>query len=203
MHAINTSISGTWHWVVNFSRGGQRHSRRFSIRTSTLFALVTLLSACAMPDPPRNYTAQANDARLVLKSINMPMNVDYSVSSSTARCDGFEKVGTVRDSGRGTLLPGIAKMTNVFNKTPTQLDAKVPVDKPVQVKGYGNWFDGASKGACGPLVAKFSVDPSASYLVEFVWSGTVACTLRVSDVSDPAAVKPVPAQMDSCPKPGL
>lgn len=167
----------------------------------TCLAVVLFLAGCAMPDPLRSYEPKATDAELVLVSVGMPTNVRYSISTSDARCDGFETVGEVRDSGRGAVMPWIANLTDKLNRTPTELRAMVPTGGPVQVKGYGHWFDGASKGWCGPLVAKFSTQPLGKYRVEFAWSGTQACSLRVFDVGDAAVVKPVPVPITSCSKP--
>jgi hypothetical protein len=163
--------------------------------------LLAALGGCATPEPPKNFGANPGDPRLILKSTNMPMNVDYSISAGEKPCDDFEKVGTVRDSGRGVLLPWIANMSETFNKTPTKLETTIPGGKDIQVKAYGNWFDSTSKGFCGPIVTKFPANASRTYLVEFVWAGTSACSVRVSDITDPTSAKSVAATAHDCPRP--
>jgi hypothetical protein len=141
-----------------------------------------------------------NDPTLILKSTGMPMNVEYSVNASEVSCENFEKVGTVRDSGRSVLLPWIARLSEKMNKIPTQLEKTVPAKTKIQVMGYGKWYDGTSRGSCGPLVTEFTPDASSSYLVEFVWAGTARCSSRVFDITDPLEKKAVPVQYDHCPR---
>lgn len=67
---------------------------------SLLATVITLamISGCAVADPDRHYTAQPDDAKVIFRSVNMPMNVDFSVSSNAAACKGFERVGLDRKS---------------------------------------------------------------------------------------------------------
>lgn len=162
-------------------------------------AIVFVLSGCAVPTP-RTYTAKENDPKLIMKSTGMPMNVEYAINSSEVNCENFEYVGMVRDSGRGVLLPWIANLTERLNKVPTQLDSMVPADKKVQIRSYWKWYDGTSKGSCGPLVTTFTPHASGTYLVEFVWEGTASCTSRVFDITNPSEKKTVPAQFQYCPR---
>jgi hypothetical protein len=155
-----------------------------------------ILSGCAVPDPQRVYASKGDDAKLTFRSANMPMRVEFGLSSSSKSCEAFEQVGHVRDDGKHVLLPWIVNLTSKFDKTPTSLEALVPANRTVQVKGYGSW-DG---GRCGPLVAKFSADAAAAYLVEFVWSGTSACSMLVWDVTIPADTKSVAYERLFCPR---
>jgi hypothetical protein len=162
---------------------------------TTAIALATI-SGCAVSDPDRHYKPQADDAKVIFRSVNMPMSVDFSVSSNTAVCKGFERVGLVRDEGRGVLLPWIVNLTGKFNKVPGQLQAPVPGDSLIQVKGFGSW----EGGSCGPVAASFSTQKGDAYLVEFVWVGTSSCSLRVSDVTVPGDAKPVVVSYRLCPR---
>jgi hypothetical protein len=163
-----------------------------------LAAAITLaaITGCAVPDPDRLYTAQDNDAKVVLRSIGMPMNVDFSISSKSDACQGFERVGLVRDEGRGVLLPWIANLSSRLNRVPGELRAQVPGDSLIQVKGLGVW----DAGRCGPVAASFPTQKSDTYLVEFVWTGTASCSLRASDITVPTQTKPVAARYRLCPR---
>ena len=64
---------------------------------SLAFSLTSsLLVGCAAPGPQRTYVGKSNDATLIVRSTNMPMNVSFSVSSSTRSCDGFESAVRAR-----------------------------------------------------------------------------------------------------------
>jgi len=163
---------------------------------ATLIGSALIVSGCAAPDPQRVYASKSDDAKMTFRSVNMPMRVEFGLSSSGKSCEAFEQVGHVRDDGKHVLLPWIVKLTSKFDKTPTSLEALVPANRTVQVKGYGSW-DG---GRCGPLVAKFSADAASAYLVEFVWSGTSACSMLVWDVTVPADTKSVMYERLFCPR---
>ncbi|MBS0309120.1 MAG: hypothetical protein JSS58_09130 [Proteobacteria bacterium] len=161
---------------------------------------IAMLTGCA-PSKPYVYEAKENDPKLVLKSTGMPMNVHYAVTSNEENpCENFEDVGVVRDSGRGTLLPWIARLTEKLNKVPLQLKSRVSSSKPIYVSGYGKWSDGASKGSCGPIVTKFIPNESSTYLVEFVWEGMERCTSRVFDITKAGEKKAIPVEYKFCPR---
>ena len=162
---------------------------------------VAMLSACAFPDPPRDYVGVSEDAKITFKSSGMPMAVGFSIGTSDKLCEGYESVGYVRDAGEGVLLPGIVRLAAKFNRTPTKREARVPTDKEAQIKAYASWNDGVTSGRCGPLITKFPVQKSGDYVVEFVYHGTSACALRVLDRSNPAQVKPVEGLGHACPTP--
>jgi hypothetical protein len=126
----------------------------------------------------------------------MPMHAVFGLSSIPKSCEAFEQVGHVRHSGEHVLLPWIVQLTSKFDKTPTYLEAMVPANRAVQVKGFGSW-DG---GRCGPLVAKFTADAASAYVVEFVWSGTSACSMLLWDVTVPANTKSVAYERLFCPR---
>jgi hypothetical protein len=165
---------------------------------SVFTAAITLaaISGCAVPDPDRNYTVQDNDAKVVLRSIGMPMNVDFSISSKFDACQGFERVGLVRDEGRGVLLPWVANLSSRLNRVPGELRAQVPGDSLIQVKGMGVW----DAGRCGPVAASFPTQKGDTYLVEFVWTDTASCSLRVSDITVPTQPQPLAAKYRLCPR---
>jgi hypothetical protein len=151
----------------------------------------------------------SNDAKLLFKSGGMPMPVMYSISSSPQACQGFERVGRVFDSGRGTLLPWIANLTEKANKginrTEVSRTRNVPANVPIQVKGYSRWSSSSANAlqtttwdqACGPLVTTFTPEPSKTYLVEFVFSGASSCRQQVSDITNPQQPVPVTDQAAS------
>ncbi|WP_197387262.1 hypothetical protein [Ralstonia pseudosolanacearum] len=131
------------------------------------------------------------------------MAVMYSVSISPQACQGFDRVGSVFDSGRGTLLPWIANLTEKANKginrTETSRERQVQAGTPIQVKGYSRWSNSSANAlqtttwsqSCGPLVTTFTPEASKTYLVEFEFSGTNRCQQQVSDITDPEQPTPV------------
>jgi hypothetical protein len=168
-------------------------------KTIAIVLAATIMAGCAT-QPARTYVAKKDDPKLILKSTGMPMNVEYSISSSDVACENFENVGTVHDSGRDVLLPWIANLTEKLNRVPLQLESAVSANKQVQVKGYGKWYDSTSSGTCGPIVTLFTPSESRTYLVEFVWEGTVRCSSRVSDITNPSDKKAVPVEFKHCPR---
>jgi hypothetical protein len=164
-----------------------------TIRTTAALVACVVIAACASVDPPRRYVPKTNDAKLNFRSVNLPSEVTFSVSADPRACEGFEHVGTV--SGQ-VLVP--ANPSHWTNRIPPHLEARVPAGKEVQVKGLGGWFDAESLGLCGPLAGKFVPAESASYLIEFIWSGTSACSMRISNVTVSNKPEPVPAQRLAC-----
>jgi hypothetical protein len=166
-------------------------------------AALDLLNACAAPEPRRVHSLKPADATLILRSIDMPVYVDFSLRSgpSAQPCDGFEKVGTVRDGGGGKLLPWIAELGQWWNRAPGELQTSVPAGQRLDIKGYGAWYGPTTRGSCGPLVAAFVPASSHTYRVEFVWAGLSACSIRVSDTTHPSGVSDMPVHTYGCPSP--
>ncbi|MYM36672.1 hypothetical protein GTP44_16960 [Duganella sp. FT50W] len=143
---------------------------------------------------------EAKQARILMRSTGMPMNVNYSVSTSEQSCKEFKDVGVVRDKGEKVLLSWIVKLGEKLSSVPDQLDTVVPAGQSVQVAGWGNWQDSRSKGNCGPEIMSFQPKDQHTYLVEFVWRGTSSCASRVQDVTDAAAKVAVQAERKVCPR---
>ena len=171
------------------------------IRAATVTTAL-LLSGCA--DPPRNYAARADDAKVVFRTVNtqpvfgLRMTADYSISSETTPCDGFESVGVVRDGSKtevpykDKLLPWIVKAGEKLIKFDDQINwiamerqAAVPGGAFVQVKGLGHWVNNGSRGACGPLMATFHAEKAKTYVVEIVWNHIASCSMRIADITLP------------------
>lgn len=140
-------------------------------------------------------------ALLTFVSSGAPMHVNYEMSASEENCEGFKRVGKVFHSGRGVLLPWIAKVTEGANKAVmrahTKIKKSVPGNQLVQIRSQSSW----GGGSCGPLTVKFIPEPSKSYLVDFAFAGNSACSQRVIDVTDPSQEKEVAVQpIEPCTK---
>lgn len=167
-----------------------------------------LMAGCASVPPPvvvddieHQRIVPGGSAKLILKSTGMPMDVEYSVNSSSEFCKNFEKAGTVRDVGEDVVLPWIAKLSKKLNRTPAEVERLVPAAREVQISGFGKWFNEAGRSnTCGPVVTKFTPKEGSIYLVEFVWQGLVFCSGRVVDVTDPLDKKAVPVEYSVCPR---
>lgn len=180
-----------------------------SIKIATLTIAVTLaLAGCAHRHPAsdgsiakenkvrrtRTTTATAansDDAKLVFKSSGMPMQVMYWTSTAEQSCEAFQPVGRVFDSGRGVLLPGIARMTERLNKavlkTETSRVRYLTPGQTIQIKGTSGSKDGeVTPGySCGPIVTALTPEKGHSYVVDFDFQGTQSCSQHVTDVTDP------------------
>lgn len=158
----------------------------------------------AKPDRTKVSAATKIDltnALLTFVSSGAPMHVSYEMSASEESCEGFKRVGKVFHSGREVLLPWIAKVTEGANKglmrAHTKINKSVPGNQPVQIRAMSSW----GGGSCGPLTVKFIPEPSKAYLVDFAFSGNVACSQRVVDVTDASAEKQIAVQMiEGCTK---
>ena len=158
----------------------------------SFLAVQLVLAGCASKylEPA---VSDPGDAVVIIRSSGMPMIVKYSVSFDEEMCKGFETVGSVfANTAKGKILPWIARLDEksrrLFGAT-TELKIRVRPDRPTQVKGYSNWTDyvagGSRNGSCGPLVTQFTPVSSHTYLVEFLWNGTISCAQTVSDVTNP------------------
>ena len=178
-----------------------------SIRIVVLsfFAVQLALSGCAskylepaVPDP--------GDAVMLIRSSGMPMIVQYSISVDEEMCKGFETVGSVfANTAKGKVLPWIARLDEKSRRllgATTELKIRVRPDRPIQVKGYSNWTGGSSSGSCGPLVTQFTPVSSHTYLVEFLWNGTISCAQAVFDVTNPDEKIAIPVEASSACKQG-
>ncbi|MGN6316459.1 hypothetical protein [Trinickia sp.] len=114
----------------------------------------------------------------------------YWMSAAPRACEGFEPVGRVFDSGRGILLPGIARLTERVNKVAAHAEiSRTRYVKPgmtIQVKGLsGSEEPQVGDYSCGPIVTALTPEKGHSYLVDFDYQGTRSCSQRITDVTDP------------------
>ncbi len=183
-------------YLINFSVLSMKNLSSRHILIGCALCSVFALAGCAM-EPRRNYIAQTGDAELQLRSVGMPMNVVYSISTSEVACEGFENTGAVRDSGEKVLLPWIVKMSSALNRVPTTLDTWAPANTTIQVKGYSSWQGNMGRSSCGPVTKKFTTRAGGKYKVEFLWEGVRRCSMQVSDLStDPPA--PIDSETLDC-----
>ncbi|WP_146166224.1 hypothetical protein [Trinickia symbiotica] len=197
----------------------------YSKKITTLSIAITLasilgLAGCAHRHPPTDSTVSqkrkahrskavatspdhaADDAKLVFKSSGMPMQVMYWTSTAEQACQGFQPVGRVFDSGRGTLLPSIARWTEGANKAFYKAEtSRLRYIKPgvtIQVKGLsGSESHDPRYFSCGPIVTTFTPEKGRSYEVDFAFQGTKSCSQRVADVTDPDHPAPI-GQVVTC-----
>lgn len=201
-------------------------TRSVLLRPAALLACTLALGACAY----RNINPEAaaaderadgssdalrsvtqGTAKLVFRASGAGHATSYAVSTSGEACQGFQSVGNVAYSGRGVVLPWIARMNErtrsaVFKTQPFVEHDAVP-GRSIQVRAVGNWQETGGvfnrAGTCGPLVAKFTPVAGRAYLVEFVWRSDNSCSQVVTDSTDPSA--PTPVQLEgtqSCDSPG-
>jgi tetratricopeptide (TPR) repeat protein len=131
--------------------------------------------------------APKDGAKVVFTTSGMPMPVGFSTSTSDQACTGFQRVGTVFDSGRGVLLPSIARLTEKLNKAVMKSETSRTVDvQPgvqIQVKGlYGDDMDRHSD-SCGPFVTSFVPEKGHTYHVNFAFNGTQSCSQSMTDIT--------------------
>ncbi len=141
-------------------------------------------------------------AKLVLRSTGAGISVQYATSTANTPCEGMEKHGTVRDVGRGVVLPSIAKLS-FGGKEFIEQELAAPVN--VQVQGRGSFWQSnpffSTWGQCDPLTARFAAQPNRAYLVNFQYTDR-QCKLDVFDATNPDAPVPVPFEnLAQCPKP--
>jgi hypothetical protein len=144
----------------------------------------------------------AGKAKLVLRTTGPGVSAQYATSTADTPYEGMEKQGTVRDVGRGVLLPSIAKLS-FGSKEFVEKELEAPAN--VQVQGLGNFSHSNpfmfGWSQCGPVTARFQALPKHAYLVNFQ-STDRQCRLEVFDATDPDAPVPVPFEnLAHCTKP--
>lgn len=149
-------------------------------------------------------------AKLVLRARGAGYPAHFSVSASPQACQDFVPSGYVAYSGRGIVLPWIARMNErtrsaVTGQQPYLVHEAKP-GVPLQVRGYGYIQDGHGRlarfGHCGPAVVRFTPEQGHAYTVEFIWRSNAACGLAVLDATAPDSPVPVPAELiEDCPAP--
>lgn len=203
---------------------GERMKRHGSSLTACLLLSAGLLSSCSLGkhyseiDPEgakedvRQHTGYyalksvtPGTTKLVLRSAGAGHGVQYSTSTAAKACEGMEKQGNVRDTGRGVVYPWVASMSLGMSRNKAFIEQELPPTESLQVQGLGsitssNGFGTHFAGRCGPLTLRFQPKADRAYLVEFVFEGG-ACRMGVSDATNPDAPLPVPAeQLPACGK---
>jgi len=135
-------------------------------------------------------------AKLVMRAQGAPFTAAFEVSRAVAPCEGFEKVGTATDLGRGVVYPWVANMTTAltFGRKPRGY-LEIEVDPAQRIQLRANSFQhGREFSSCGPFAAAFVPAVNRAYLVEFTWHDST-CSMRVSDATDPQ--RPVPVATEN------
>ncbi|WP_055136872.1 hypothetical protein, partial [Pseudomonas corrugata] len=123
--------------------------------------------------------ADAEHAKVIMKSTGFPHPVQFSVRRSSDTDQRAEVLGTVVDSGRGKVFGWIAKMNEVTNSAAVkrfpQLEMQVDPGQTVEVIGESRVYDSnyyryAERVVyeCGPMNSTFKPEKQKVYLVEFV-----------------------------------
>ncbi|MCJ8207308.1 hypothetical protein [Pseudomonas sp. RGM2987] len=147
--------------------------------------------------------ADADHAKVIMKSTGFPHPVQFSVRRSSDTDQRAEILGTVVDSGRGKVFGWIAKMNEVTNSAAVkrfpQLEMQVDPGQTVEVIGESRVYDSNYYRytervvyACGPMISTFKPEKQKVYLVEFVIIGA-GCEQHVYDVTQPQERIPVPS----------
>ncbi|HEY1212737.1 MAG TPA: tetratricopeptide repeat protein [Bryobacteraceae bacterium] len=139
--------------------------------------------------------APKDGAQILFTTSGMPMAVSFSTSTSDEACSGFQRVGTVFDSGRGVILPSIARLTEKLNKavmkTETSRTVNVEPGVQIQVKGlYGDDMDHRFD-SCGPFVTSLVPEKGHTYHVNFAFNARQSCSQSMTDIT--VRDHPVPA----------
>ncbi|MGK3120090.1 hypothetical protein QZH44_04530 [Pseudomonas corrugata] len=145
--------------------------------------------------------ADAEHAKVIMKSTGFPHPVQFSVRRSSDTDQRAEVLGTVVDSGRGKVFGWIAKMNKVTNSAAVkrfpQLEMQVDPGQTVEVIGESRVYDSnyyryAERVVyeCGPMNSTFKPEKQKVYLVEFVII-EAGCEQHVYDVTQPQERIPV------------
>lgn len=153
---------------------------------------------------PTAFVPDPDHAKVVFTTSGMPMLAVFYTSTSETPCEGFQRVGTVFDSGRRVLLPGIARLTEKLNKAvlraETSRTINVEPGVPVQLEGkFGDETDPHSD-SCGPIVSLLTPEKGHVYHVNFDFNGRQSCSLGTVDVTDAEHPAPVHGFLN-CEKP--
>lgn len=200
-------------------------NRLFGLTGAMLLVMGLVLGGCAhrqasSADSKRSKDAVAthdvsavqpkldDDATIVFQSKGWPAPVSYSVSTSGKSCEGFDNVGRVFDSGRGTILPWIAKLTEKADKL-----ARIEVSRtrtvkagvPLQIRSISILTESTdrrviSEHTCGPYETTFIPQKGKTYRAEFVFLANERCEQHITDVTDSAAT-PLPVESVSQTRP--
>ncbi|WP_122301445.1 hypothetical protein [Pseudomonas syringae] len=150
--------------------------------------------------------ADAEHAKIIMKSTGYPHPVQFSIRRSTDPDQRSEVLGTVVDSGRGKVFGWIAKLNEVTNsavvKRFPQLEVQADGGQAIEVIGESRVYDPYRYRffpriiySCGPMSSTFKPEKEKVYLVEFVIIGA-GCEQHVYDVTQPNERNPVMTDKD-------
>lgn len=145
--------------------------------------------------------ADAEHAKIIMKSTGFPHPVQFSVRRSSDADQRAEVLGTVVDSGRGKVFGWIAKLNEVANSATVkrfpQLEVQADPGQAIEVIGESRVYDSSyyryaekTVYACGPMSSTFKPEKQKVYQVEFVIVGA-GCEQHVYDVTQPQQRIPV------------
>ena len=191
------------------------------MKKATLLVLAVALTGChsnvrdSSPSLLKNgvqlqqatVVADAEHAKIIMKSTGFPHPVQFSVRRSSDVDQRAEVLGTVVDSGRGKVFGWIAKLNEVANSAAVkrfpQLEVQADSGQAIEVIGESRVYDSNRYlyvprivYSCGPMSSTFKPEKQKVYLVEFVIIGA-GCEQHVYDITRPTERVPVVTEKDS------
>ena len=177
-----------------------------SLKLATLLLVISLLSGCdqnargaslnsaANNDlihlPQQVEITDASQAKLVIRTLGSPQRVGFKALYPDGTAD--EYLGAVANSGRGVMMPWIAKMNETVNSIAFRRDAELQkllaAGKPIIISGTAESME--FRTTCGPVFSKFTPDAGKVYLVEFEFVPG-GCTQNLYDISQPKQKVPL------------
>ncbi|WP_265923263.1 hypothetical protein [Cupriavidus nantongensis] len=134
--------------------------------------------------PPETSAEDSDKATLIFRANGMPMPVHFWMGPPATSCDNLESVGKVFDSGQHTILPWIARTTEVLNKgllrTETERKRLVLSGTPVKIRGRS----AIQSYSCVPRALVFTPEKGSIYLVEFLFDGKQSCSQQITDITE-------------------
>lgn len=173
---------------------------RSARKLAALLPLIALLSACDPNARGASVSAVVNNdlihlpkkveltdesqAKLVIRTLGSPQRVGFRALYPDGRPD--EYLGAVVNSGRGVVMPWIAKMNETVNSVAFRRDAELQkllvAGKPIIISGSAESIE--FRTTCGPVFSEFTPDAGKTYLVEFQFVPR-GCTQSLYDMSQP------------------
>lgn len=139
---------------------------------------------------------KAGSAKVVMNAHGAPFSASFDVSASDRVCEGFTRVGTATDLGRGIVYPWVADMTASLSlgaKAKGFVETEVTPGKRLQVRS-SSYQHGRQFATCGPFALSFTPAVDRANLVQFLWAER-SCTMTVVDATNPD--QPLPIQVEN------
>lgn len=169
-------------------------------KTAAFMLLAVLLSGCDPNARGASVSAMANNdfihlpqtveitdasqAKLVIRTVGSPQRVGFKAFYPAGGDE--EYLGAVVYSGRGVVMPWIAKMNETVNSIAFRRDAELQkllaAGKPIIISGIAESM--GFRTTCGPVFSKFTPEAGKVYLVEFQFAQG-GCTQNLFDISQP------------------